>query len=550
MADQMSDTPKTDELAAIAGQVEQRADELTAGLQPQPEIDDQFVAQCLANNERGDGCLFASMHRGHYILNVTPKNGGEWYAWDRHVWTLDLKRRAVNAVEDCALEYQARAERLTKEILDKGIQGKKHPESWKIGLRDKYRKRAERLRGRRGAESALYWAPVVEPSMACREEDFDNKPWLLPVQNGVIDLQTGALTKGRPEDLLTRRLDIDYNPHADYTIWQEFIDEVSGSPEMAAFLQRSFGYAITGHSFEQYIWVFVGPGRNGKGTLFDLLGDVMGPYYHEIKKGMILEQRNEPSPAAASEHLYSLLRKRIIVGAETNRGERIDPSAIKRLTGEDRVVCRPNFGSEINFYPTHTLFLHVNHLPVGLAREFSMIQRLLLIEFPYMYVEDVEAEKRKHPIWADRFRKKDPKLKDRLREHREGILRWLVEGCLAWQEQGLATPPEVLDRVDRLAQEEDYLSQFLRDCLVACPDQPETRISTSRVHEYFRWWWAQNKDARADRCPSQTAINSSMRERGFRIERKGGRYWLYQFTGNEVIADEVDEFIHARGGKS
>jgi len=524
----------------IATAVQQRAAELLVGTETKIPLDPAFVRQCLDANERGDGCLFASIHRGNYLYNTTPKDG-EWYAWAGHVWERDEFRHALAAVEDCALEYQAQAEQLQQQIRDEGIVPK-GPGTWKIQLKEKFQARTDRLRSAVGASKVLHWAPVVEMSMACREHDFDKEPWLLPVANGVVDLRTGALTTGRPEDLLTRALDIDYDPHADYAPWQQFIDEVSGDPdEIAPFIKRSLGYSITGHSYEQYIWMFVGPGRNGKGVMFDLIGDIMGPYYHEISRAMLVEQRNEPSPSATSEHKYSLLRKRIVVGAETNKGQRIDAAAIKELTGEDLVKCRPLFKSEIQFKPTHTLFLHTNHPPVGLTKDFAMVQRFIRVEFPFMYVDDVEAEKKKYPARAAMFRQKDPTLKDKLRKIKPGILRWLVEGAREWAKNGLNPPASIIKGVNDLAWEEDSIGQFMADCLIADPGE-NRRLACTDMYNGFKWWWSQNMDSGERRIPAMKTINAAIRERGHTVEKSGGKTWIYNHAINPELEMDIAEY--------
>ena len=530
--------------SAIAAMVRKRAEALL-GVDEQKPLDNKFVKQCLDANERGDGVLFATMNRENFRYNVTPRpKDREWLVWQGHIWAPDNTNRSIAAVEKCALEYQRAADELAADIEQNGITVK-DDDGWKINLKEKYYKRVSRLRTMGGAGKATAFAPIVDPSMTCEEHDFDKQPWLLPVKNGVIDLRTGALTSGRPDDMLTRALDIDYDPHADYTPITTFLDEVSGDPEISAFIKRYLGYAITGHSYEQHIAVFIGPGRNGKGILFSMLADVMGPYYHTINRGMIIEQRNEPSPSSTSEHKYSLLGKRIIVGAETNKGQKIDAAAVKDLTGDDIIVCRPNFKSEINFLPSHTLFLHTNHIPIGLTKEFSLRQRLLVIEFPYMYVDDVEAEAKKYPRQADKFRKKDPYLKEKLKAHRQGMLRWLVEGCREWQQQGLSPPQSVIDRVNNLSDEEDYVSQFVADCLVyqeAEPNKPQRRIACTSMFDAFKWWWSVNMDSRAR--PSMKSINKELRERGQTVEQSGGKTWLYNNTINQEILPEVADFLN------
>jgi putative DNA primase/helicase len=489
--------------------------------------------------------MFASMFKDQFVFNITPKDG-EWLSWNGTVWEIDHKSLSASAaVEECALEYQRMVEPLKKEVEEQEID-KKHPDAWKLNLMKKYQSRIDRLRGRDGVGKVLHWAPIVEKSMACREEHFDRNPWLLPCRNGVIDLKTGTLTKGRPADLMTKCLDIDYDPHADYALWIKVLQEITDSEkEMPEFLKRSFGYAATGHAYEQYIWVFLGPGRNGKGIIFNLIGEILRPFFHTINASMLLEQRNPPSPAAASEHYYSLLAKRLVAGSETNKGKKIDGAVVKELTGEDEINCRPNFKSEINFYPTHTLMLRTQYVPYGMTQDFAMRERLLLIDFPFRYVDDVETHKKKEPQFADKFRQKDKHLKDKLREIKPGILRWIVEGCREWQEQGLAPPKQVLDAVDTLGREEDYVGRFISDCLVRFPDQVNhIKIPCKDMFSVFEWWWQGNEGAHEQRMPAMKTVNKSLREHGFVVDGKGGVTYVWGCS----ISLDVLEMMHKQKG--
>lgn len=535
----------------IAAQVRQRAAELLPDgadtARPAVQITPEFVGQCRDANERGDGVLYAHLNRGRFLYRISPDGSGEWLAWGGHYWRPDQRAESFAAVERCALAYAEQAAALDAEIQAMHIEPKGEG-SWRIKRRDVFQKGADRLRTTTGAERCLRWAPIVDHPTTVLDHQLDQQPMLLPCANGVIDLRTGALTRGRPDDLLCRAIDLEYDPHADYTPWQAFIDEVSGSADLASFIKRSLGYAITGNSHEQYVWVFTGPGRNGKGVLFGLVGEILGPYYRELSRGMLIEQRNELSPASASEHLYSLLGRRIVVGAETNRGQRIDAAGVKLLTGEDKITCRPLFKSEISFNPSHTLFLHTNHIPAGLTGDFAMIQRLLKVEFPYMYVDDPAAEAKKYPLQADLFRKKDPGLKVRLRACRQGILRWLVEGCLEWQLQGISPPLQVAEWVNELAIEEDYIRQFVDDCLVQS-EVPWTRISATDMYDAFRWWWSENRDIRIKRIPQLKTITADLRNRGFSVEKTGGRYWCNGLHLSFEIADDVSQYVQAGGGR-
>ncbi|QQG66343.1 DNA primase family protein [Desulfobulbus oligotrophicus] len=524
----------------IARQVEERAAGLLPPPSPELEIDDQFVLDCLDANERGDGLLYAARNRGSFIFNSTPKDG-QWLRWGGNVWEDDEFRDSFDAVEKVALNYEDQALALEKRLEEqhKDKRPKKGDKDyWMVQLISKLRKRVDRLRSESGAKKALVWAPVVDRSMACRELDMDRHPWLLPCVNGVIDLKTGVLLPGRPGDLLTKAITVPYDPHADYTEWATVLDDITGSPEVSAFLKRFFGYAITGHSYEQYIAVFIGRGRNGKGVLFSLLSSVLGPYYHVISPAMLTEQKVDPSINAASEHKYALLGKRLVVAGETKRGQRVDAGNLKGLTGDDQIECRPNFGKVVVFDPTHTLCLHTNHMPTGMGTDFALIQRLLKIDFPWSFVDDPEAEAKKYPSMAGSFKKKDPRLKDRLRDNLTGILTWLVEGCREWQERGLDPPEQLLKSAEELAASEDYMKEFLTDCLVIYPDDPARQISFPTLYQCFLWWWGNNRGD-VKKAPANRTVAKDMRERGYELVKIGGKLVVLGVMYNPEVSHEL-----------
>jgi len=519
----------------IAKQVEERAKAL---LPPdvEVEIDDQFVLDCLDSNERGDGCLYASRCRGEFIFNTTPKDG-EWLRWAGNVWEMDEFRDSFAAVEKCALNYEDQALGFEKRLADKKPE-KGDPDYWMVQMISKLRKRVDRLRTENGAKKVLAWAPVVDRALACRELDMDRHPWLLPCENGVIDLRTGVLISGRPEDLMTKSINVPYDPHVDYSEWITVLNEITGSEEVSAFLKRFFGYALTGHSFEQYIAVFIGRGRNGKGVLFSLLSAVLGPYYHVISPAMLTEQKVDPSINAASEHKYALLGKRLVVAGETKRGQRIDAGNLKGLTGDDAIECRPNYGKVVVFDPTHTLCLHTNHMPTGMGSDFALIQRLLKIDFPWSFVDDPEAEEKKYPAMAGSFKKKDPRLKDRLRANLPGILRWLVEGCLEWQQRGLDPPEQLLKSAEELAAGEDYMKEFLNDCLISLPDDQHRTISFPTLFQCFLWWWGNNRGD-IKKAPANRTVAKDMRERGYTLTKAGGKIVVHGVAYNPEVSSEL-----------
>ena len=62
--------------------------------------------------------------------------------------------------------------------------------------------------------------------------------------------------------------------------------------------------------------------------------------------------------------------------------------------------------------------------------------------------------------------RKDAGLPEKLTTEASGILRWCVEGCLAWQRDGLNPPEEVRAAVREYRSSEDVIGRFVSDVCV------------------------------------------------------------------------------------
>jgi putative DNA primase/helicase len=80
---------------------------------------------------------------------------------------------------------------------------------------------------------------------------------------------------------------------------------------------------------------------------------------------------------------------------------------------------------------------------------------------------------------------RDPQLAETLRAERPEILQWMIEGCLAWQRDGLAPPDAVRAATDRYLDGADAFKRWLDEC---CRLDPNEKAPKAAAFGSWRRW--------------------------------------------------------------
>lgn len=479
-------------------------------------ISSSFVYDCLMGNEYGDGVLFTALHRNKFILN---KTNGQWLYWGGHHWKLDVIEEMYKGVEAVAQKYLAEAEKVGKQINEAMVEEKPDKAKKLRSLQSAYLGRVKRLRSLKGAQNCFNWAHRVPDGLNIRGEDLDRNPWLLSCSNGVIELRTtGRFRAGRPDDYLTKAspcywIDIDHPAPT----WEKFLSDVfSCDQEIISYLQRLFGYGITGLATEHILPVLYGGGRNGKSTLVETVRYVLGPLAQPIQSEMLLDQRSIRSSSGASPDTMALKGLRIAFASETDEGRRFSTSRAKWLSSGDTITGRNLYDkNETVFEPTHLLCLLTNNLPHAPGDDYAFWQRIHMVPFNIKFVDDPKTENEKL---------KDKDLPEKLKAEAPGILAWLVRGCIEWQRQGLNPPKKVKAATELYRFNEDLLSEFLEACCYPLEEtKQDNRAQFREIYEAFQEWFRDNCGPE----PPKKKKFSQLMEKRFKKEKAGGYIWFY-----------------------
>lgn len=388
-----------------------------------PEEDKDRVLEIFDNSDTGNAERLAARFGDRICFVAT---WGEHLVYTGTHWKRDTKgvqvgryaKQTVNAMCD--------------EIKYLNTAARKPLEKWR-------RKSASK-----GGRHAMIDLLKHEDGIAVEHTDLDVDRWALNVANGTLDLKTCALRPHDPKDLITKHIPVAYKKDAQAPRWRKFLGEVLPDKAVREFVHRFLGYCLTGDVGERMFVIFLGGGCNGKTAFLNAIEAVMGEYATTAAPTLLVAKERESHPTEVAD----LFQARLATTSETRKGATFDEERVKRLTGSDRLKARRMAEDFWQFEPTHKLLIASNHKPRVKDATDSFWDRVAIVLF------NVRIPKSKI----------DRKLSAKLKEEREGILTWLVEGCRQWKEKGLAPPPGVREATQEYRSEEDIVGRFLAEC--------------------------------------------------------------------------------------
>ena len=435
------------------------------------------ILKALKNNEDGDAWLLVNLQKNKFCFDHSL---GKWFKWCSHYWEEDNIDHVYSALDEVVDEYSKEYDRQSWMRKSAAVKQNKDDEKKAADLQRELLKRIFELQGLRRKKDILFLAARGENSLGISGDEWDRNPFLLGCKNGVINLETGKFSNGRPEDYIRTIAPTEWKGIDEPApTWEKFLKDIfEDNPELLPYNQRFLGYAISGSVRDHVIVVFWGAkGRNGKGTLFETVKHVLGPIAEPINVEMLTGDYKNRSSAAPSPDIMSLRGKRLVWASEAEEGHQFAVGKIKLLTGADTLTGRPPFGkNNITFSPTHKIVLLTNNRPKLTSLDSAFLERLHLIPLNLFFTDN--------PI-EDFHRKRDPILPEKLKVEASGILAWLVRGFLEWNEKGLKPPKIVLETTAQYKKEEDTIGQFLCDCT---REDPKCSVRAQILYNNYRLW--------------------------------------------------------------
>lgn len=316
--------------------------------------------------------------------------------------------------------------------------------------------------------SAMMSLAQSEDGVPVQLGELDQHVFLFNCLNGTIDLSTGDLLPHRRRDMLTILCPVEYDPAATAPIWTRFLNRVTGdNRELAVYLQTAAGYSLTGDTRLQSLFFLWGLGNNGKSTFVTTIRKLAAGYGHKASTELFLAR--ERGAGGPREDMANLYGKRFVVASEIEDGRRLAVVLIKEMTGGETITADRKYEHQVEFDPTHKIWLSGNHRPTITDTTLSIWRRVKLVPFT-VTIPPEEV---------------DDTLPQRLETEFPGILAWAVRGSVRCSQDGLREPTAVSSATMEYRQEQDILGEFIAD---NCVIEAGVSCSKSALRKAYEAW--------------------------------------------------------------
>lgn len=409
--------------------------------------------------------MFAEDHKNE--IKYSPERG-MWLLWSGYRWEWDTVGHIREIVKEQGRAYQA------------------------INSED-FRKWGKTLLSDKSITQLLNLAKT-DPRLVVKLTDFDAEVYEINTPSGVVDLHTGELTPPTSSKLVKRATTVAPDASCPTPMYDRLMSETfAGDPDLSDYFETMVGVSLIKAQAEQVFLYMHGLPGSGKGTLMNLIQDLVGNgdsgYAAYVDSSMFVKSSQQAHPT----ELMQFLGARIAISSEISPGQKLDTGKLKKTTGGDKITGRYMGKDHVTFDATHTLWLMANdrlQVPHG---DGGVWRRLREIPFEHAKQE------------GKRIANLDRILAD---EEGAGILAKWITKATEYLKHGYHTPQSVIDATAAYKAEQDTVAGWLEDCVESVPGKftanGEIRAS------YVRWCRDEGQ------APlSQKAVTQTLKRHGF-----------------------------------
>ena len=402
----------------------------------------------------------------------------KWLLWDGRRWKVDTDAATVTQ----------KAKSMARLLYKQASQ-----------IQDSPRRKVIQDHARDSESQAAISAALLrcksEPGMSIAAAEMDKHRYLLNCLNGVVYVRTGELLPFDRNYYITKLCHVKYNPDSiadrDCPRFLKLLNWTMGeTPDlgelparvtrMVEFLQKGFGYSLTGDVSEKAAFIFYGAkGNNGKTTLLTIFKTILAEYATQLDINTLMTSKFTDNNVRAD--LAKLHGARFVITSEVDDGQRLSERLMKYLTaGMGEITACRKFENPFEFMATHKIFMDCNYRPEIKGADEAIWARLKCVPFLQRIDEnDPEIDKQ---------------LLGKILAESEGILAWAVRGAMRWAKEGLKKPIEIEEAVAEWRDADDPLKPFLEQCCEVEINDPHCFCRCQDFTRSYQAWCKENNE--------------------------------------------------------
>lgn len=465
---------------------------------PSVDFSESLNPENFPSTDLGNADLFKAISSGQ-LLFIREHNSWAWF--DGNIWKFrqdHIALKYARSVSSLRLNWASKMPSNTD--AEKKAKGYAHV----YGLDCQNQKRL----------NPLLSLASKDCDLICSLTAFDNDPYLLGVKNGVVNLQTGELIPNTPNLMISKQCSGSYDPSRDNSLWLDVITkaldegDTDETKKSIDYLQKVFGMALIGKVLERAFFFIHGKPGTGKSLITNAIQHVLSDYALPLSPDSLMQSSYQSNDNKMPE-IVKLRGVRFALAPEAEDKQHFSESLLKRITGNDTISARDLGEKSISFKPQCTLFIVGNSRPPANGSP-AFWERLKVISF-----------NNRVPM-----SKIDKSLDSKLIIESDGILSWMIQGCLAYQETGLIEPAAVIRDSASYRADLDVLAQFMEEnCII----DSQVKDSAQEIYDRYKEWIESETGAKP---LGRNRFYEKMQENGFtktktRMQNVSNPIWAF-----------------------
>lgn len=294
---------------------------------------------------------------------------------------------------------------------------------------------------------------------------------LLPVQNGVLNLETRELNDHDPMYRNTRVLPVEYDAEAEAEHFDQFLDDITSREEDRQTMMEMVGATLWPTYLKGKFQILFGEGQNGKSVYYDVVERLLGS---ENIAGWDLQDFADNRFATSA-----LPGKMANIGGDMESAKLQNTGILKKLTGGDTVMVEEKGKPAFEFENSATLLFAANRPPTLGERTRAIERRLVPVHLPHQFTDADDDNPDARP-------KEELIGEMTTDEELSGILNMSLDGLDRLRDNGDVSLPETgEERLEYYEQWSDPIKQFALNCL---KNEEESQIQKEHIYQTYKNW--------------------------------------------------------------